>query len=1301
MLVALIFGVAPNYFESVQAPPAHAAIDFKTQIVEVTINAGSTSATAEAPISFDAVVPSSTIALISGVVQHAGGYVSTTNQIPSEISAAVVLTDTDTITVTRSSTVNSTIVKILLIEYTGNAGGINEFIVRDRRLASLANGVATNVYAPGGVVNANDVVIFTAGSVDAGTNASGFNRSMVRGTYSAPNVTLTRGNTTGAVQVVAQTVEFTGSNWTIQTGTNTLTTANSVAVPIANVANTSRAWIYYTLQAASGTIADINFQTYFPGTTNQTTFTLDANDSATASRSVQWYIIENPSLNVIHSTAAATSLSADLVYEITASSAINATSRSFAWVTNITNITTGTHPRDMWQYSLTGPSTISLERNRSGATTDFRYQVVELPLGPNPDVTQTHYHWRNDNGSETTATSATSGVQDTILSNAAEGTTYRLRIGLSNEGNVSSTAQYRLEYGVKGSTCSQITTWTDVGASSDDWDMSPSTNITDGANTTNIATGSGGVTDENTTFVTSNGAVKDTSSQTGSITLTNTEHVDLEYSIVANGAAVDGATYCFRVTNAGTAIETYDVYPQIVLQSFDDFKIQRGTTTISGATSATITAGIDYVAPASASRAFIRITNSQHTGAGSISSGNQNADDVTAYISNPTNILTSVNFVRVGAANDTRVDWEIIEYAGPSGGPNEIVVRGAGFTTFVGAATTVNSATVSGVVTDNDIVPFITGQANADTGRTAYYAGAATTLWNSGSDLIGFTRGTGGVNANISWAAVEFVGSNWNVQRVQHTYVASAGFETENLGTAVSSTARTFLHTQKRMTSAANSVSDFGHQVFLSSTTQVSFSIDSTASSPASHISVAYVIENTQTDGTPMVVTRSNGVVASGANEPETFNINIGATLPRTNIASLFFTNTASSATTTFPRPIMGAILNSTTQYTVWSSDTGASRTYRAEVVQWPTAPTLLQQANYRWFTNTDSTTAGAPLALENTPYVWPTNGDAFRLRMLLHNIGGRTGPNEDDYKLQFAVRVGTCDTSFTGETYNDITTSTILAYNDNPTPVDGALLTGNPGNPTSSYSISNQEYVELNNFSNSSEILGGTDGLWDFSLIDNGLYTEEVYCVRAVYADGSPLFSYSQIPQFTAGPGVLTVDIIDNLNASVVSPSVTMSPLTFSFNDQVSTGTLGVSTQKIKITNTTITENWTLSLAATSGPTSLFTGTGGQYDFNDITASVADGGDGDAVGGLLTVDPSSSTLTPLGGCTNNDISLGSLANYNEGVTNSITLLSAGLAADIICHWELTGVDLSADIPGEQSAANDYSLNMTLSVLAI
>jgi hypothetical protein len=125
-------------------------------------------------------------------------------------------------------------------------------------------------------------------------------------------------------------------------------------------------------------------------------------------------------------------------------------------------------------------------------------------------------------------------------------------------------AQFRLEYGLKTSTCGAISSWTQVPASatSEEWEMSASANVTDGAATTDSA----GLTNGNTSFQA--GEIHDTTSQASEISLGEAQFTELEFSVQATANASDGEAYCFRLTDAGSATGfTYGQYAEATIGS--------------------------------------------------------------------------------------------------------------------------------------------------------------------------------------------------------------------------------------------------------------------------------------------------------------------------------------------------------------------------------------------------------------------------------------------------------------------------------------------------------------------------------------------------------------------------------------------------------------------------------------------------------------------------------------------------------------------------------------------------------------
>lgn len=746
-------------------------------------------------------------------------------------------------------------------------------------------------------------------------------------------------------------------------------------------------------------------------------------------------------------------------------------------------------------------------------------------------VTLTHYHWRNDNGTESGATSATGDVEDTPLLDFAKESPIRLRVQLSNEGATTSVPhRYGLEYGVKTSSCENITVWTDADSAGVSWNMFDSADLTNGANTTNI--GSGGALSDpgGKSFLSANGGVRDTESFTGTTTLTETQFTELEYSITSTEDTPYEATFCFRVTQNGDPLLRYDIYPELTIMPLRDFKIQRGEEIVSGTTGVTLVAGVDYVAPSSASAAFVRITNSHHTGAGKDTlGGNQNSDDYGAYISNPGNIMTSFTINRDNdSINNSYVAWEIVEYIGPAGGDNEMIVRDQAVISPSTVQNSLSGSAVSGIADDSDVVVFITGQMHRGGNRTEAFSHQFTSEWNSGTDVPTFTRGNNGGNqAYVSYAVVEFTGYNWRVQRVEHAYSAVATTETESI-TAINSISRAFLHTQKRY-GVSSALANVGHQVWISSIGAVSFYLDSNASVAISPVSVAWVIENTQTANGAMFVQQASGNT-SGGTEPMIISLPISTPVNATNNTSLFVNTSANETGDAMPRPIAGVYLTSTSTYQLWRSDTsgGGVLSYRTEIVQWPAADLTVRQNYYRFYVDNDDITPsdpwppGASNLGENTAITAVdeplTDGDHVRIRMTAKIANATLPAGFLQVKLQYGALTTTCSAI---ETWNDVGapgSGTIWRGYNAVGVTNGDSLSVDPptgGDLLISVSDVAGRYVESNPASaNEFSVLKTEDIEYDWHIEQNGAPQRTTYCFRMIKSDETLLDEYINYPQ-------------------------------------------------------------------------------------------------------------------------------------------------------------------------------------------
>jgi hypothetical protein len=123
-------------------------------------------------------------------------------------------------------------------------------------------------------------------------------------------------------------------------------------------------------------------------------------------------------------------------------------------------------------------------------------------------------------------------------------------------------------------------------------------------------------------------------------------------------------------------------------------------------------------------------------------------------------------------------------------------------------------------------------------------------------------------------------------------------------------------------------------------------------------------------------------------------------------------------------------------------------------------------------------------------------------------------------YKLQYATQGSSCSTA----SYSDVSASTPIAFNDNPTPANGASISATGSDPTDTgQTVSPQTYVEANNMAQNSSIGNSVDGEWDISLIDNSAPAGTAYCMRLVQSDGTAFTTYTNYPVITtfssAGP--------------------------------------------------------------------------------------------------------------------------------------------------------------------------------------
>ncbi|HEU4677548.1 MAG TPA: hypothetical protein VFS75_02410, partial [Candidatus Paceibacterota bacterium] len=385
----------------------------------------------------------------------------------------------------------------------------------------------------------------------------------------------------------------------------------------------------------------------------------------------------------------------------------------------------------------------------------------------------------------------------------------------------------------------------------------------------------------------------------------------------------------------------------------------------------------------------------------------------------------------------------------------------------------------------------------------------------------------------VSYAVVEFTGKNWAVQRSEHAYTATGTAETEAI-TSLNSLSHAFLYAQKRSGAGLSGVDEYGHEVWLSSIGAVSYYLEPGATNPSDQVSVAWVIENTETGTGEMSVTRSNGTSNGGAS-PLTLSVSIGSTLTNASNASIFINGRSSGTDTNYPRPIAGATIASTTAYELWRSETGSTLSYRTEIVEWPTANLSIHQDYYRFYVDANALTPTDPWPLgaadlgENAVLTSTDEplggGERVRIRMSLQAVGATLPASSRSFKLQYGLMTTTCSAipEQNWQTVGGTSSSTAWRGYDAAGAADGSVLSGDPptaGDLLLSVSDVAGSYEETNDTAvNSYAVPAGSDIEYDWLVEEHAASADSYYCFRMIESDGTPLTAYDNYPELKTSP--------------------------------------------------------------------------------------------------------------------------------------------------------------------------------------
>ena len=349
-------------------------------------------------------------------------------------------------------------------------------------------------------------------------------------------------------------------------------------------------------------------------------------------------------------------------------------------------------------------------------------------------------------------------------------------------------------------------------------------------------------------------------------------------------------------------------------------------------------------------------------------------------------------------------------------------------------------------------------------------------------------------------------------------------------------------------------------------------------------------------------------------------------------------------------------------------------------------------------------------IASDNQIYCWGRNnhgqfGDGNTVDSLVptatSNGGGTISANTMKLRTQYAKKTAaTCQAVAAG--WQDVTNNSTLAYSaagpNNGTAI--AVAVNDPNLPSTSVGYSYQSIVRPGSaaqltFTNNREINAGETGLWDLALTDNGLERNTNYCVRlaadTTAAPGTSIDTYSYYPEFKTADGSLDIRFADAADTTLTNPTTVFSAAMTGRTASTTTAKLSNnSSQQLEVANSLSTTGWSVSLAATGGPTAKWTQTGGavNYAFNSTNADQ----------GQLSVDLSSSAFTasgstPLGqACTTAGLSYGAGGAFVAGTAsaNAIMLAIASSSSGLTCLFKLQDISLKQTIPAYQKPGSVF-----------
>jgi hypothetical protein len=748
---------------------------------------------------------------------------------------------------------------------------------------------------------------------------------------------------------------------------------------------------------------------------------------------------------------------------------------------------------------------------------------------------QTHFKWNYDDGAVGSATAVS--AEDIAASNSERfviGTNYRLRIQVSNEGPASSSNdRWELQYSkcsdvnctAKDSRWAWFTIPTTATIASHAFQLSDSQYITNGSSISSAV-----LTASDPTF--KDGFSLDSRPSTSYFTLSGNNYSEFMYSLTPSQYASAGANYLFRMArksgigSATYASTSYSRYASAgVKNQTYDMSAYRVYNTPSGAVAnggpVKVDDAADFGELVYVSRQVIRTSGGTLyavvVDSSSVLQVYKSTNGTSWALQDSSNSPTNVSPGASIAIDST----DVIHIVYRTIGANSIIkyiTFNAGTDLFVGVGVTAYTATTKvdtfDIAIDSSDKPHLVANSQSGTDYYITYTNRISGSWKAEVTVSATNLAT--------FAGVSLTISDENIPEVSyyHPTVGNVIAAVGNTNDATSFTNATLV----------------GDEIGVAGT---SIAVDSSGNTWVAYVAATtnYVTLIKHPDG-------GSSETASWATWDEPINnSNVGTepsiTINGTNVYVLYQNSGADVA------------------YDMYNGSTWSGET----VLQTGTFQDV--KAKWSYLNNTGSSTRidylysdatdvywaslglganplsiGTPINSINTATTLTSHNQKFRIRALVH-VGNVTLPaiqttGSPSFSLQYAEKSGTCDALGTGESYSNITTTSLIAW-DRTASSDGVSLVASPSSggiaidpyhdDGGHHATVSQTYEELNNFRNSvAAIPAGSDGMWDFALKDNNAPDGSIYCIRAVQSNNTVFVGYSNIPEIIIyTPGATT----------------------------------------------------------------------------------------------------------------------------------------------------------------------------------